>query len=77
MLLNAKFCIECSTSTLVVSCSFFSIFENVFLFLQTTYPKGTVFRVGLFLGMFIVILAVAVFAGMYINVGTDPWVIVE
>ena len=46
-------------------------------YVQTTYPKGTVFRVGLYMGMFIVILAVAVFAGIYIEVGIDPWLVVE
>ncbi|XP_078488792.1 xenotropic and polytropic retrovirus receptor 1 homolog [Ciona intestinalis] len=42
----------------------------------TTYPKGTVFRVGLFLGMFLVMMAVVGVAAAFLPVTLNPQLIV-
>nr|CAB3267800.1 xenotropic and polytropic retrovirus receptor 1 homolog [Phallusia mammillata] len=42
-----------------------------------TYPKGTVFRVGLFLGMFIVMVVVFILAAILLPIDADPWLTVN
>ncbi|XP_076821283.1 solute carrier family 53 member 1-like isoform X2 [Clavelina lepadiformis] len=43
-----------------------------------TYPKGTVFRVGLFLGMFVMITVVAIIAAFFIDIyPVEPWLVVD
>jgi len=51
--------------------------RNHRIFVQKTSPKGTVFRVGLFVGMFIVLMSVVIAAAIKLQIDVNPWLVVR